>query len=94
MWHRCVIHHGGSGTTAAAVAAGVASIVVPCLAWLDQPYMGRWVEERGAGIHLPPSKRTYEGFAAALKRVAEPSFRRDAAALGEEQGHTWCTPTP
>lgn len=43
----CVVHHGGAGTTAAALRAGCPSVIV----WhmLDQPYWGNLLFERGLG---------------------------------------------
>lgn len=48
-----VIHHGGAGTTAAALRSGVPNSVVAHMA--DQPYWGRRVHELGVGI--PPIPR-------------------------------------
>lgn len=42
---RAVVHHGGQGTTAAALAAGVPQVVVPSFA--DQPYWARRLAELG-----------------------------------------------
>jgi len=44
---KCVIHHGGAGTTAAALRFGVPSIVV----WhmFDQPYWGNLIDKGGLG---------------------------------------------
>lgn len=46
---RCkmVVHHGGAGTTAAGLRAGIPNIVVPFTA--DQPFWGRRVSAVGAG---------------------------------------------
>lgn len=46
---RCqmVIHHGGAGSTAAGLSAGIPNIVVPFTA--DQPFWGRRVHAIGAG---------------------------------------------
>ncbi|MFG2180329.1 nucleotide disphospho-sugar-binding domain-containing protein [Streptomyces abikoensis] len=44
-----VVHHGGSGTTMAALWAGVPQLVVPALA--DNHINARAVEARGVGIH-------------------------------------------
>lgn len=49
----CVVHHGGAGTTAAAVLAGVPSIITPV--WADQWYWGERVDSNGVGI-LPSYK--------------------------------------
>lgn len=51
---KAVIHHGGAGTTASALRAGVPSTIVAHLG--DQPYWGRRVQELGAGAK--PIKRT------------------------------------
>ena len=47
-----VIHHGGAGTTARAMRAGVASIVVPVLKWYDQAGWGLEVERLGVGKYI------------------------------------------
>lgn len=53
---RCAaaVHHGGAGTTAAALRAGVPQVVVPHIA--DQPYWGRRVCELGVGSAPLPRK--------------------------------------
>jgi UDP:flavonoid glycosyltransferase YjiC (YdhE family) len=50
-----VVHHGGAGTTMAALRAGAASVVVP--AWADQPYWAYRTNALGAGIGLPAFDR-------------------------------------
>ncbi|HEY6405979.1 MAG TPA: glycosyltransferase, partial [Ktedonobacteraceae bacterium] len=50
-----VVHHGGVGTTAAALAAGVPSIVTPFFA--DQPFWGQRVYELGVGPRPIARKR-------------------------------------
>jgi UDP:flavonoid glycosyltransferase YjiC (YdhE family) len=42
-----VIHHGGAGTTAAGLRAGIPNIVLPFIA--DQPFWGKRVHAIGAG---------------------------------------------
>ncbi|GAA6525368.1 glycosyltransferase [Intrasporangium sp. DVR] len=77
-----VIHHGGAGTTAAALRAGVPQVVVPHIA--DQPYWGRRVHELGVGA--APIHRKHlsaEGLAAAVTSAARPEVAREAGALGE-----------
>ena len=44
---KMVIHHGGAGTTAAGLRAGIPNIVVPFMG--DQPFWGRRVHAIGAG---------------------------------------------
>ena len=54
-----VICHGGSGTTLAALAAGVPLVVIPLLA--DQPANASMVEELGAGIVVRPTVASEHG---------------------------------
>ena len=77
-----VVHHGGAGTTAAGLRAGVPSVVVPFMG--DQPFWGRRVAALGAGPAPIPRKRlTAERLAAAITRaVSEPAIGREAAAVG------------
>ena len=49
-----IVHHGGAGTTAEALLAGVPNAVVAF--GVDQPYHGRRIHELGAGP--PPIKRS------------------------------------
>lgn len=78
-----VVHHGGAGTTAAAVRAGVPQLVVPHVA--DQPYWGRRVAQLGIGPE--PIKRhnlDVDNLTAGIRRMTtDPSVRTLAADLGE-----------
>jgi UDP:flavonoid glycosyltransferase YjiC (YdhE family) len=78
-----VVHHGGAGTTAAGLAAGVPAVVVPFFG--DQPFWGRRVFELGAGPAPIPRKRlTVDNLSAALARaVADPAMRNQTARLGK-----------
>jgi UDP:flavonoid glycosyltransferase YjiC (YdhE family) len=84
------VHHGGAGTTSAALRAGVPSMVVPFMA--DQWFWGRRVAALGAGpAPFPRRKIDAERFGAALRDLAEnPRYRegaqRAAAALAAEDG--------
>ena len=49
------VHHGGAGTTAASLQAGVPTVVVPFFA--DQPFWGARVAGLGVGPRPVPSKR-------------------------------------
>ena len=77
-----VVHHGGSGTTAFALRAGVPSLVVPFL--FDQFYWGRRIAELGVGPQPIPYRRLSEvKLAEAIALAAEDgAMRRRAAALG------------
>ncbi len=52
------VHHGGAGTTAAALRAGVANFVCPFIA--DQPYWGRCVYALGIGPEAVPFNQLTE----------------------------------
>jgi len=76
-----VVHHGGAGTTAAALRAGVPAFVVPFLG--DQPFWGARVHALGVGpAPLPRKELTPSRLAAALALMDEPDMRTRAAALG------------
>ncbi len=65
---RLVVHHGGAGTTAAALRAGVPSVVVPHAA--DQAFWGRRVAAIGAGPAPIPVQRLSSGrLVAALEQA-------------------------
>lgn len=78
-----VVHHGGSGTTAAALRAGVPSIVLPFMA--DQPFWGHRVAQLGVGPNpIPQKKLTVEGLAQAIQAATQNQTIRDRA---HELGH-------
>jgi rhamnosyltransferase subunit B len=62
-----VVHHGGIGTTAAALEAGCPQLVLP-LAW-DQPDNAARVVSLGAGLTLPPRRRSSGHLCRALARL-------------------------
>ncbi len=80
---RAVVHHGGAGTTGAALRAGVPAIVVPFA--MDQPFWGSRVEALGVGPTPIPRKRlTAARLADALRKtVSDEGMRERAAELGE-----------
>ncbi len=74
-----VVHHGGAGTTAAGLTAGVPSVVCPFFS--DQPFWGRRVAELGVGpAPLPIAELTARELGARL--LAVPGYRERAAQLG------------
>ena len=77
-----IVHHGGAGTTAAALRAGVPSLVVPFMA--DQPFWGQRVFDLGAGPRPIPRKQlTVERLAAGIERaVSDARIQLRAASLG------------
>lgn len=84
-----VVHHGGSGTTAAGLRAGVPSLIVPHTN--DQPMWARRVSELGVGFDLAPVKRlSTERFVRAVSGALTSGVRERAASMGrlirEEDG--------
>lgn len=81
-----VVHHGGAGTVAAGIRAGVPTLVVPFGG--DQPFWGRRVSELGLGPKaLPIGRFSPPAFASALREAVEsPAYRRNAIALARELG--------
>jgi sterol 3beta-glucosyltransferase len=77
-----VVHHGGAGTTAAGLRAGVPSIVIPFFG--DQPFWGQRVADLGVGTAPIPRKQlTVEKLAQAIDRaVTDPVMQQRAADLG------------
>jgi UDP:flavonoid glycosyltransferase YjiC (YdhE family) len=85
-----VVHHGGAGTTAAGLRAGIPSIITPVAG--DQPFWASCVKQLGVGVN-PGSffKITAEKLAAAITYVVtDPGIRDRARTVGEavraEQG--------
>jgi UDP:flavonoid glycosyltransferase YjiC (YdhE family) len=94
LFPRCsaIVHHGGAGTTAAAVHAGVPAVVVPFHG--DQPFWGSRVQRAGVGpAPIPRKALSAERLADALRATAfDAALRERAAELGrrvrEERGAT------
>ncbi|HET9084670.1 MAG TPA: glycosyltransferase [Candidatus Limnocylindrales bacterium] len=78
-----IVHHGGAGTTGAALRAGVPSIVVPFA--VDQPFWGSRVAALGVGpAPIPRKKLTAKALASAIGwALGDAGMRRRAAELGE-----------
>lgn len=79
-----VVHHGGAGTTAAGLRAGVPSVILPHFG--DQPFWARQVERLGVGPKpILRKKLTAERLADAVRAAVEDeTMRARAAALGEK----------
>jgi sterol 3beta-glucosyltransferase len=78
-----IVHHGGAGTTAAALRAGKPNLVCPLFG--DQPFWGRLIHELGAGpAPIPLNNLTPDALPAALREMTgNAAMRARAAALGE-----------
>ncbi|WP_437719483.1 glycosyltransferase [Sorangium sp. So ce448] len=85
-----VVHHGGAGTTAAGLRAGVPAVVVPHSG--DQSLWGRRVHALGVGPRaIPKLKLSASALASAIRRAtSDPEMRRRsaqiAAKIREEDG--------
>lgn len=79
---RAAVHHGGAGTTAQSLRAGIPTLIVPHLA--DQPFWGTRVTALGVGPQpIPQNKLAVENLAAAIRQAAtDATMARQAAALG------------
>lgn len=78
---RAVVHHGGAGTTAAGLRAGVPSIVIPHAA--DQPFWASRVAATGAGPNpIPVRKVSADSLAASLAQADAEPIRRRAEEVG------------
>ena len=82
---RCklVIHHGGAGTTAAGLRAGIPNIVVPFMA--DQPFWGRRVHALGAGPKpLPVKGLSVKKLVHAIVEAEDESLLIHAQSMGQQ----------
>lgn len=68
----CVVHHGGAGTTAAGIAAGRPTVIVPFFG--DQPFWGAMIARAGAGPSPIPHKQlTADKLANAIEFCLRPA---------------------
>ncbi len=81
-----VVHHGGFGTTLAALAAGVPSVVVPDNDRTNQDRHGALVHEIGVGAMLRRDCLTEESLTQAIREMLQPAPRHRAAAVAEQLG--------
>ncbi|KAI8206162.1 Sterol 3-beta-glucosyltransferase UGT80B1 [Colletotrichum sp. SAR 10_65] len=84
-----VVHHGGAGTSAAGIAAGRPTVVVPFFG--DQPFWGQMIARAGAGpMPVPFKEMTAETLAAsisfALKPEVQVAVQQMAERIGAEDG--------
>lgn len=68
---RCqvAVHHGGSGTVAASVAAGIPTFV--CSVVADNPFWGARIEQLGLGVHERFADLTQDRLEAGLRRALQ-----------------------
>jgi len=78
-----VVHHGGAGTTASGLWAGIPTIITPFFG--DQPFWGQRVYELGVGPRPIPRRRlSADRLAKSIRcAVSNTTMREKAASLGE-----------
>lgn len=76
-----IVHHGGIGTTAAALESGCPQLILP-LAW-DQPDNAARVTKLGAGLSLGLRRRSSRDLCGALQRVMTPEVAARCKELAE-----------
>ena len=76
-----IVHHGGSGTTGAALRSGKPSLIIPHMS--DQPYWAKRVYELGVGAKpIPRARLTADNLAAGIKTLLiDGDMQRTAAEL-------------
>jgi sterol 3beta-glucosyltransferase len=78
---RVAVHHGGSGTVAASVAAGIPTFVCSLVA--DNPFWGARVEELGIGVHERFAGLDQDRLEAGLRRALHPNVITRSRAIGD-----------
>lgn len=101
---RAAVHHGGAGTTATALYAGLPSVVMSVMG--DQPHWGSRLKALGLGSCVPFRKLRARSLRRALEQVCDPSprarvaelaqrlAREDAAASAADLIEAWAGLTP
>lgn len=76
----CVVHHGGAGTTAAGLASGKPTIIIPFFG--DQPFWGMVVAKAGAGpLPIAFKDLTSDTLSTAIKAALQPEVRETVLSL-------------
>ncbi len=79
----CVVHHGGAGTTAAGLLAGLPTVIIPFFG--DQPFWGSIVARAGAGPQpIPFKKLTTEKLVSAINEALGAETKQKANSIGEQ----------
>jgi UDP:flavonoid glycosyltransferase YjiC (YdhE family) len=79
----CVVHHGGAGTTAAGLALGRPTIIIPFFG--DQQFWGKIVAHSGAGpAPIPHKQLTATNLRNAIAEALEPSTQEKALQISEK----------
>jgi vancomycin aglycone glucosyltransferase len=70
---RAVVHHGGAGTTAAGLRAGIPTLILFAV-WLDQPIWATAVKQLEVGSARSFSATTVESLVADLSSILAPQY--------------------
>jgi vancomycin aglycone glucosyltransferase len=79
---RVVVHHGGAGTTAAAMRAGVPSLIL--WLWLDQPVWAAAVQQLKIGTAQRFSDVSQQSLTAGLRSILTPEYLARARSIAAE----------
>lgn len=79
---KAAIHHGGAGTVAASLSAGLATMIYSVFA--DQPFWGAQVERLGVGCHTRFSNLNAQNLQDGIQCLLEPATARRAYEFGME----------
>lgn len=78
---RAAVHHGGAGTTAASLGAGLPTVV--CSVFADQPFWGARIVDLRVGAHLRFQDLSAETLEAAVRTAVAEDTQSRARVLGE-----------
>lgn len=78
---RVAVHHGGSGTVAASVGAGIPTLVCSLVA--DNPFWGARVEQLGIGVHERFADLDQNRLETGLRRALHPEVLIRSRAIGD-----------
>jgi sterol 3beta-glucosyltransferase len=79
---KAAVIHGGIGTLAAVLKAGIPVVIVSIFA--DQPLWGTIMQQKKAGLHLPWRKLSAKKLVKALDKVTQPAFTGEATLLAQK----------
>jgi vancomycin aglycone glucosyltransferase len=82
---RAIVHHGGAGTTAAALRAGIPSVIL--WLWLDQPLWAAAIKQLKVGLGRPFSEATMETLVADLGSVLAPHYASQAGEVAVQMSN-------
>ena len=79
-----VVHHGGAGTTAAALRAGIPQVIIPFFG--DQPFWGRKIHQHQLGpAAIPHQKLNRDNLSQALEQATQSdTIKQQAKHMGRK----------